>query len=90
MTVRAKFRVDSIASSLQTRYEQVEGKSVPVQREVQTLTLNAVYDPNPNSENGKFWAASPGGTITLTCVNAEAVAEFKLGGEMYIDFTPAD
>jgi len=79
MTVRAKFKVDSIE-----RAKWSNGQ------EVQTVKLSAVYQgSDPNSENSKFWQASPGGQISLTCVKPEAVAEFELGGEMYIDFTPA-
>lgn len=79
MTVRAKFKVDSIERS---RWSNSQ--------EVQTVKLSPVYsNGDPNSENSKFWAASPGGSIQLTCVRPEAVSQFALGAEMYVDFTPA-
>jgi len=79
MSVRAKFKVDSIE-----RVKWSDG------REVQTVKLSAVYQGSgPESENSRFWAATPGGSIQLTCVKPEAVAQFELGSEMYVDFTPA-
>lgn len=78
MHVRAKFKVDSI--------ERIKWSGG---QELQTVKLSAVYKgSDPNDENSKFWAASPSGQITLGCVNPEAVAQFELGGEMYVDFTP--
>jgi hypothetical protein len=77
MSVRAKFKVDSIE-----RLKWSGGQ------EVQTVKLTAVYQGKPGSENTKFWQATPSGSIQLTCVNPEAVKQFELGGEMYIDFTP--
>lgn len=79
MTVRAKFKVDSI--------ERIKWSGG---QELQTVKLSAVQKgSDPNDENSKFWSASPSGHISLSCVNPEAVAQFELGGEMYIDFTPA-
>lgn len=77
MTVRAKFRVDAI-----------ERAYWGVGREVQTVKLSVVT--GGSEENKAFWAATPGGQITLSCVNPEAVAELELelGAELYVDFTP--
>lgn len=42
---------------------------------------------NPDSENSKFWKASPSGSFELGCVNPEVVSHFKVGQEVYIDLT---
>ena len=75
--VRAKFKVDSIE-----RQRGYDGK------ETQTIKLTPVYKNNdPNSENSKFYAATPGGSIHLTVVRPEVGNSFPLGGEFYVDFT---
>lgn len=91
MTVRAKFFVHSITESNSPRAErQGDGTYRTVPGKVTTLVLQPVYANNdPNHENSKFWAASPGGRLELNCVNPEAVKQFEVGREYYIDFTPA-
>lgn len=74
--VRAKFKVDSI-----------ERAKWHPDKEVQTIKLSPVYSNDPESENAKFYAATPGGQILLGTVNAEAAKEFDLGKEFYVDFT---
>jgi hypothetical protein len=79
MIVRAKFKVDSI-----------ERQQWGVGQEVHTIKMSPVYKTSdPNDENSKFWKASPSGSIQLGCANPEAVKQFELGQEYYIDFTPA-
>jgi len=51
--------------------------------------LDAVYDSNPDSENGKFFRWTPSGCITMGVVNEAASAQFVVGDEVYVDFTPA-
>jgi hypothetical protein len=75
--VRAKFKVTEI-----TRRPGWSGI-----KEVQVIRLAPVM--NGSEENKKFYAATPGGSIELACVNAEAVSQFDLGAEFYVDFTPA-
>jgi hypothetical protein len=53
----------------------------------QTIQLHPVYSGSP--ENEAFFKATPGGQISLYCVNPEANEQFALGKEFYIDFTPA-
>lgn len=43
-----------------------------------------------SDENKAFFAATPGGLISLSVVNAAAAAQFVEGAEYYIDFTRAD
>lgn len=78
MAVRAKFTVQSIERQL-----SYQGK------EVHTVKMAPVYSNDPESENRKFWEASPSGSLQLGMVNAEAVNQFELGKEYYLDFTPA-
>lgn len=89
--VRAKFKVTKIDRQMGSKgVVGADGKMTYVPAEVQTVHLSAVYgNGDPNHENTKFWQASPSGGITLTCVNAEAVAQFDLDREFYVDFTEA-
>ncbi len=75
-TVRAKFRVDSIE-----RRKWFGGS------EVQTIKLQPVH--TGSEENQRFYEATPGGAIELACARPEAAAMFELGGEYFVDFTPA-
>lgn len=72
MTVRAKFRVNSI-----TQYEAGSSK----------VTLTPVTSGSP--ENELFYKWTPSGTIELSTLNESAAAQFKVGTEMYVDFTRA-
>ena len=74
MTVRAKFRVDG-------HTEDTEG--------LVTVLAHAVYDPNPESENGKFWKYTPAGEFKISCVNPGTLTDFPVGAEFYIDMIPA-
>lgn len=75
MSVRAKFRVTNIRN---------DGQGKP-----NGFTMSPVYDSNPDSENGKFFAATPGGTVDMWVTRPEVAEQFPLGAEFYIDFTPA-
>lgn len=93
MIVRAKFKVDQISRHLSSRSKLIvtaDGKSnwesYPI--ELCTIILSPVYSSDPNNENHAFWEATPSGKIELGVVNAEAVKDFDLGNEYYIDFTP--
>jgi len=76
MSVRAKFRVSNVR-------QDSEGKA-------NGFTLSPVYDPNPESENGRFFSATPGGTVDMWVTRPEVAEQFKLGAEFYIDFTQAE
>lgn len=78
MTVRAKFKVTEIT-------EHAYGEQL-----MKTVKLQPVFKSNdPESENSKFWAASPNGEIRLGTINMDAAAQFAINGEYYVDFTPA-
>lgn len=91
MTVRAKFKVYSITRHMGStgKYNE-EGRYVSQPTEMWTIEMNPVFPgENPEHENSKFWAASPGGSIKLNCVNRTAVEQFDIEKEFYVDFTPA-
>ena len=71
-TVRAKFRVHC---------------AVP-QGDGFRIDLSPVYDSNPESENGRFYKATPWGQITLGVVSDSVGETLKPGVEVYVDFTP--
>ena len=43
-----------------------------------------------SAENDRFYQYTPGGELTMSTVNDEAAAQFEVGKEYYLDFTPAD
>jgi hypothetical protein len=75
-TTRAKFYVEQV-----TEYSSFKGKEIK---------MRPVYSQDPESENKKFWDATPNGNIVLSIANPEGAAIFMLGREYYVDFTPAD
>jgi hypothetical protein len=92
--VRAKFRVNKIEISEGMRRTAGSGTREDPYKygptELRTVVMAPVYSDDPNSENRKFWEASPSGEIRLGTINPEAWAPFHIGGEVYIDFTPAE
>lgn len=76
MTVRAKFRV----------YSKTPTYDVDKNINGYTIHLGPVYDPDPNSENGRFYKYTPGGQITLSTVNVEAADQLDISKEYYVDF----
>jgi hypothetical protein len=88
MSVRAKFRVDSIESTLSTKQNPDSKEWEKV--ELKTIKLNPVYSSDPETENHRFWTNSPSGHLSLGCINPEASSQFELGAEYYLDFTKAE
>ncbi len=90
MTVRAKFKVNSIERTMGGTTVYEDGISRFEKCEMWTIKMQPVYgNGDPEHENTKFWQASPGGLISLNCVNAAAVSQFELEKEYYVDFTLA-
>lgn len=50
------------------------------------ITLHTVYDSDPNSINGHFYGATPGGEIKLNLVSEEAAKVFEPGEEYIVTF----
>lgn len=72
MTVRAKFKINNVST-----YGDGAAR----------IDMAPVYDSNPESENAKFYNATPWGQITLGTVNKAAAEALPLGAEVYVDFT---
>lgn len=90
--VRAKFKVRSINRSMGSKPTVHEdGTKSWEPAEMWNVEMSPVYgNGDPNHENSKFWSATPGGTIQLNCVNRDAVEQFDLNKEFYVDFTLAE
>lgn len=78
MSVRAKFRVNSVEDFGQSK----------------KVNMAPVYEGSlgDNEENRRFTKASPSGSLTLTIDNPYASDQFAYGQEWYLDFnlaTPA-
>ena len=86
--IRAKFVVETVTQHRGSIIDPKTGLAVPGAHPC-TVQLNPVYSDDKNSENGKFYAATPGGSITLSWVRPEVAAQFEVGKAYYIDFTPA-
>lgn len=92
MTVRAKFKCNSITiteGSREVKNERGE-RTGWEPTEMKTITLIPVYSQDPNSENRKFWEASPSGELRLGTINQAASDQFKIGKEYYLDITPVE
>lgn len=53
------------------------------------VKLRAVYDPNPDSENGAFFKYTPWGEINMGIINDAALEEFEVGAEYLVNFKKA-
>ena len=92
-TVVAKFKVDTITRGEIIRQIDLEKDWSPgnlKKTEVRTISMSPVYSPDPNSENKRFWDATPSGKIELGVLNPEAWATFELGRAYYVSFAQAD
>lgn len=78
MTVRAKFKVQSI--TMQAHWQPSKGK-------IGTVSLMPVS--SGSEENQRFYEATPSGEIKLGTINEDALKVFEIGREFYVDFTPA-
>lgn len=86
--VVAKFKTDAIEATLTHKEigKDDEGKAKYGYVEMKTVKMSPVYSSDKNSENGKFWDASPSGELRLGTVNGSAAADFELGKEKFILF----
>lgn len=75
--MRAKFKISSIT---QTAHWNKPGALL------YSLTMSPVT--SGSDENRRFFEATPGGEIKLSVVSAEVGAQFPVGMEVYVDFTP--
>lgn len=77
--VRAKFRVDCVQTHNYKGYEGYKILMSPVTR----------TPDDPDSENTRFWTATPSGKLEIDTTNKAVLAQFTPGSEHYVDFTPA-
>lgn len=88
--MRCKMTLISITEAVGAVPKIVDGKKTSETGKVLSLHLYPVYhQDNPNHENTKFWAATPSGELKLNVVNAAACDGLEVGGEYYVDITPA-
>ena len=74
-STRCKFRCQSI---------------IPQSDTTKVVNLSAVMsDDDPESENSKFWTATPSGQLSMWINNPDGHAIFEQGKDYYLDLTPA-
>jgi hypothetical protein len=81
MSVRAKFRVNSI--------EDVTGYNAPG-KNINLQVVGEEGEPHKWDENKSFFNSTPIGSINLHCINPKANEQFEVGKYFYVDFTPAE
>jgi hypothetical protein len=79
MTVRAKFAVTEITT--RAHWDRSKGH-------LGVVKLQPVSDGS--EENKRFYEATPCGSIELGTLNKDALAQFAIGQQFYVDFTPAE
>jgi len=83
MVVRAKFVLTEWKNHVGSRRRNGKWE--------RAIMTSLIFEPvaGDTEENEKFWDATPLGKIELGIVNPEAVKEFEILKEYYVDFTPA-
>lgn len=80
MPVRAKFRCTKKSSST-----SAAGYGEPKPVDTEEVTFQAVA-----GEENKEWSKwTPAGQLTMTINNPAALAQFEVGRDYFLDFTPA-
>ena len=82
--VRAKMKCHEIASRVIDSYDHENKRTVQVANEVVRLTAVS------GDENKPWSQYTPQGSVELHITNPAAVAQFKVGGVYFVDFTPAE
>lgn len=93
MSVRAKFYVTKVESSIYNRYvpnPEDRSKGTYEKVEMRTIVMHPVSSSEAGSENKMFWDASPSGELRLGTVNPAAWRAFELDRAYYVDFTEAN
>lgn len=87
-TVRCKFRVTEVKQHEAYVSEQVEaGKFKTTLQPMFSYTMTPVYSADPQSENKRFWDATPNGKVEFSVVHE---CPFQVGDEWYADFSFAN
>lgn len=83
MSVRAKMKCTEIATRAADRYDLETRKTTPGTNEV--VKLSAVM----GDENKPWSQYTPQASVELYITNPDAVRQFTVGAEYFVDFTPA-
>lgn len=78
MKTRAKFKCTN-KKEIKDQKDEVEGFD---------YYFEAVYDDDPESENGKFFKYTPAGSISISIVNPNV--DFEVYKEYFVDFLPCE
>jgi hypothetical protein len=79
-TVRAKFKCDSVE-------KRVNWNKTQAHPFLYTVKMSPVVGQEKDTENSKFWEATPAGILHMESILPDA---FEPGKEYYVDFTPAE
>lgn len=60
------------------------------EKQSETVWANAVYDPNPESENFKFAKATPSVNVNAVIDNPNAFGKIQPNKEYYLDWIPVE
>lgn len=77
--LRAKVRVSEVLQS-----KDADGSTSQ-----ERVKLIAVYDSDPESENGKWSRWTPSANFEISISNPKAFGKLSKGHEFYVDFIPA-
>jgi len=55
-----------------------------------TVILHPVYSTDPESENKRFWDATPNGELRMYLTNPSLKDHFQIGKQYYLDIIEAD
>ena len=77
MTTRAKFRCSLVEPS------SVEHIATPWE----TVRFDAVYSPDPESENYSWSKWTPNGSLSMTITNPNIFGKFEVGKEYFLDIS---
>jgi hypothetical protein len=78
--LRAKMRVQAVT--------QTKAPDGSIQSE--QINLSAVYDPDPNSENGQWSQWTPAANLNITINNPSAFNKVSSGHEYFVDLIPVE
>lgn len=87
MTTRCKFVCSELKQSHQIRSKQVEGRWENEPYILYSVVMTPVYSDKPESENKRFWDATPSGRLEFGMIKE---GSFQVGKEYYLDIALAE
>jgi hypothetical protein len=78
--LRLKMSVGSVNSSADQNGEKYQ----------EEISLNAVYNSDPNSANAQWSKWTPCGSLSMTISNPQAFGKLRSGQFVFVDLTPTD